>query len=111
MNADEVFFTGTAVIMAPVGSISFNNKKIDYKSSYSDSMTNQIRETLIDIQNEKIEDSFGWISSLELDKVEKIINQPSKENCARESVMQALYAQELNNDTPEVILDLYAKSS
>ena len=29
---------------------------------------------------------------------------------ARESVMQALYAQELNNETPEDILDLYAKS-
>ena len=29
---------------------------------------------------------------------------------ARASVMQALYAQEFNNDTPENILDLYAKS-
>ena len=29
---------------------------------------------------------------------------------ARESVMQALYAQEFNNDAPEDILDLYAKS-
>ena len=29
---------------------------------------------------------------------------------ARESVMQALYAQELNNDTPEDILELYVKS-
>lgn len=64
INSDEVFFTGTAVIIAPVGSITFNNKKYAYKSSYSDSMTNQIRETLIDIQNENIEDPFGWISPL-----------------------------------------------
>ena len=62
VNADEVFFTGTAVIVAPVGSISFKNKKIDYKKPYSDSMTKKIRETLIDIQNENIEDRFSWIS-------------------------------------------------
>ena len=64
VNADEVFFTGTAVIVAPVGSISYKKKKIDYKKPYSDSMTKKIRETLIDIQNENIEDPFGWIYSL-----------------------------------------------
>ena len=64
INADEVFFTGTAVIVAPVGSITFNNKKIDYVKSYPDSMTKKIREALIDIQNENIEDPFGWISPL-----------------------------------------------
>ncbi len=64
VNADEVFFTGTAVIVAPVGSITFNNKKIDYLKSYSDSMTKKIREALIDIQNENIKDPFGWISPL-----------------------------------------------
>ena len=64
LNADEVFFTGTAVIVAPVGSITFNNKKIEYIKSYSDSMTKKIREALIDIQNENIADPFGWISPL-----------------------------------------------
>ena len=37
------------------------------------------------------------------------INQHPR-RIARESVMQALYAQELNNETPEYILDLYTKS-
>ncbi len=64
INADEVFFTGTAVIVAPVGSITFNNKKTIYKKSYSDSMTIKIRQALIDIQNENIHDPFGWISPL-----------------------------------------------
>ena len=52
------------MIVAPVGSITLNNKKIDYKKSYSDSITKKIREILIDIQNENIEDPFGWISHL-----------------------------------------------
>ena len=47
--------------------------------------------------------------SSDLDKMEKIIDQHPR-RVARESVMQALYAQELNNETPEDILDLYAKS-
>ena len=64
VNADEVFFTGTAVIVAPVGSISFKNKKINYEKPYLASMTKKIRETLIDIQNENIDDPFGWISPL-----------------------------------------------
>ena len=44
-----------------------------------------------------------------LNKMENTIEQRPR-RIARESVMQALYAQELNNDPPEVILDLYAKS-
>ena len=47
--------------------------------------------------------------SCELDKMENIVSQHPR-RIARESVMQALYAQELNNDTPEDILELYAKS-
>ena len=47
--------------------------------------------------------------SSELDKMENIID-PHPRRIARESVMQALYAKELNNDTPEDILDLYVKS-
>ena len=41
--------------------------------------------------------------------MEKIIDQHPR-RIARESVMQILYAQELNNDTPEDILNSYAKS-
>ena len=47
--------------------------------------------------------------SSELDNMENIIDQHPR-RIARESVMQALYAQELNNDSPEDILDLYSKS-
>ena len=44
-----------------------------------------------------------------LNKMENTIDHHPR-RIARESVMQALYAQELNNDPPEDILDLYAKS-
>ena len=44
MNADEVFFTGTAVVVAPVGSICYNDKTVNFEISYSESMTKNIRE-------------------------------------------------------------------
>jgi len=47
--------------------------------------------------------------SSKLGNMENIIAQHPR-RIARESVMQALYALELNKDTPESILDLYAKS-
>ena len=47
--------------------------------------------------------------SSKLDKMGNINDQHPR-RIARESVMQALYALELNKDTPESILDLYAKS-
>ena len=65
MNADEIFFTGTAVVVAPVGSICFNNKTINIEKPYEESITKNIRETLIDIQNENIKDPFGWVLPLE----------------------------------------------
>ena len=61
MNADEVFFTGTAVVVAPVGSICYNDKTVNFEISYSESITKNIREALINIQNETIRDPFGWV--------------------------------------------------
>ena len=61
MNADEVFFTGTAVVVAPVGSICYNDKTVNFEISYSESMTKNIREALVNIQNENIRDPFGWV--------------------------------------------------
>ena len=64
MNADEVFFTGTAAVIAPVGRIVYKNNETRLKISFEESMTRKIRERLIDIQYENIEDPFGWVIPL-----------------------------------------------
>ena len=64
MNADEVFFTGTAAVIAPAGKIVYKNNEIKFKISYEGSMTKKIREKLIDIQYENVEDPFGWVIPL-----------------------------------------------
>ena len=64
MNADEVFFTGTAAVIAPIGRIVYKNIETSFKISFEESMTRKIRERLIDIQYENIEDPFGWVIPL-----------------------------------------------
>ena len=65
ISADEVFFTGTAVVVAPVGSVDINNNKYEYNISYDDSITKMVREKLLNIQNEVIKDHFGWINRVQ----------------------------------------------
>ena len=60
LNADEVFFTGTAVIVAPVGSITYEGILYSYNKNNNYQMTMQLRDTIIGIQNETIKDPFGW---------------------------------------------------
>ncbi|CAK7347366.1 unnamed protein product [Dovyalis caffra] len=49
INADEVFSTGTAVIVAPVGSITYQDKRIEFKIGY-ESLSWKLRSTLLGIQ-------------------------------------------------------------
>ena len=58
------FFTGTAAVIAPVGRIVYKNNETRLKISFEESMTRKIRERLIDIQYENIEDPFGWVIPL-----------------------------------------------
>ena len=65
LNADEVFFTGTAVIVAPVGYITYEGKLYNFNKNNNYQITMQLRNTIIGIQNETIEDPFGWTIPLD----------------------------------------------
>ncbi|KAA8538252.1 hypothetical protein F0562_027925 [Nyssa sinensis] len=60
MDGDEVFCTGTAVGVAPVGSITYQNKRVEYKMS-AHPMCRELYSTLVGIQTGLIEDKRGWI--------------------------------------------------
>ncbi|CAN0921980.1 Branched-chain-amino-acid aminotransferase 2, chloroplastic [Linum grandiflorum] len=59
LNADEVFCTGTAVVVAPVGSVTYQNQRVQYKTG-AKSVTWQLYSTLVGIQSGVIEDKKGW---------------------------------------------------
>ncbi|XP_065880329.1 branched-chain-amino-acid aminotransferase 2, chloroplastic-like isoform X2 [Euphorbia lathyris] len=60
MDADEVFCTGTAVGVAPVGSITYQDKRVEYKVK-AESVSEQLHSILEGIKTGHIEDKQGWI--------------------------------------------------
>ena len=61
LEADEVFCTGTAVVLAPVGKVTFQDKVYHFSNGNIGPITKKCKETLTSIQREEITDPFGWI--------------------------------------------------
>ncbi|XP_043712268.1 branched-chain-amino-acid aminotransferase 2, chloroplastic-like [Telopea speciosissima] len=59
LEADEVFCTGTAVVVAPVGSVTYQGKRVEYRTG-DGSVARKLYSTLTDIQRGLIEDKMGW---------------------------------------------------
>ncbi|GKV20007.1 hypothetical protein SLEP1_g30188 [Rubroshorea leprosula] len=59
IDADEAFCTGTAVGVAPVGSITYQNKRIEFKRE-GQLVWQELYSTLVGIQTGRIEDKKGW---------------------------------------------------
>ena len=61
LGAEEVFCTGTAVVVTPVGKITYQGKTTEINQNQMGPIAIKIREMLVGIQREEIEDPFGWI--------------------------------------------------
>jgi branched-chain amino acid aminotransferase len=63
-HADEIFCTGTAVVVSPVGKITFNEKTYEINQNEMGPITKKIRETILAIQREESEDIYGWLKQI-----------------------------------------------
>ncbi|XP_021754683.1 branched-chain-amino-acid aminotransferase 2, chloroplastic-like [Chenopodium quinoa] len=63
LEADEVFGTGTAVGVAPVGCITHNSRRVEYRTG-DNSVSKRLLSTYMAIQNGLLEDKKGWIVEL-----------------------------------------------
>jgi branched-chain amino acid aminotransferase len=61
-EAEEVFCTGTAVQITPVGRITYKNDVYNYHSESLGPITKKLKKTLTKIQRGEINDPFGWLS-------------------------------------------------
>ncbi|RWR82906.1 branched-chain-amino-acid aminotransferase 2, chloroplastic-like protein isoform X1 [Cinnamomum micranthum f. kanehirae] len=59
LNADEVFCTGTAVVVAPVGSVTYHGKRVEYRSGVQ-TVSHRLYSALTSIQMGLVEDTMGW---------------------------------------------------
>lgn len=59
MDADEVFCTGTAVVVSPVGSITYHGQRFEYKTG-AETVSQKLYKSLTAIQMGLEEDKKGW---------------------------------------------------
>ncbi|KAL9244113.1 hypothetical protein vseg_017921 [Gypsophila vaccaria] len=59
LRADEVFGTGTAVVVSPVGTITYQDKRVEFQINHA-SICKKLLSTYIGIQNGLVEDKKGW---------------------------------------------------
>ncbi|KQK24099.1 hypothetical protein BRADI_1g78130v3 [Brachypodium distachyon] len=65
LDADEVFCTGTAVVVSPVGSITYMGKRVEYKGNQGvGALSQQLYTSLTSLQMGLAEDRMGWTVQL-----------------------------------------------
>ncbi|XP_071913415.1 branched-chain amino acid aminotransferase 2, chloroplastic-like isoform X1 [Coffea arabica] len=64
LDADEVFCTGTAVVVSPVGSITYQGKRVTYGADGVGRVSQQLYSALTSLQMGISEDKMDWIVEL-----------------------------------------------
>lgn len=64
LDADEVFCTGTAVVVSPVGSITYRGKRVSYGEGGFGGVSQQLYSVLTSLQMGLIEDKMNWTLEL-----------------------------------------------
>lgn len=62
---DEVFGTGTAAVISPVGHLKWNDKIMEINDNKIGSISQMLYDTMTGIQWGKLPDEFGWIVKLD----------------------------------------------
>ncbi len=65
MSAEEVFISGTAVVVTPVGSLSTDTSTATINNNQIGPVVKKLNELLLGIQHELIKDRFDWIYPVE----------------------------------------------
>jgi len=61
---EEVFGTGTAAVISPVGELSWKGKKIVINDNKTGEFSQKLFDTVTGIQHGSLEDKFGWIEDI-----------------------------------------------
>jgi branched-chain amino acid aminotransferase len=64
LSADEVFCTGTAVVLNPVGSITHGTSRVQYDGGAVGAVSQELYEALTSIQMGISQDKFDWVVDL-----------------------------------------------
>ncbi|XP_062020635.1 branched-chain-amino-acid aminotransferase 6-like [Rosa rugosa] len=59
LEADEAFCTGNSVTVNPIGAVTYDTKRVEYKTGEG-TLSQKLYETLTGIQTGRLEDKKGW---------------------------------------------------
>jgi branched-chain amino acid aminotransferase len=62
---EEAFGTGTAVVISPIGEITWDDKHMVINDGQTGELSARLYDTITGIQNGEIEDKFGWTIEVE----------------------------------------------
>lgn len=65
LEADEVFCTGTAVVVSPVGSITYQGQRVEYGNKGIGMISQQLHSGLTRLQMGLTEDKVGWTMKID----------------------------------------------
>ncbi|KAG9440041.1 hypothetical protein H6P81_020206 [Aristolochia fimbriata] len=65
LEADEVFCTGTAVVVSPVGSITYLGERVSYGNKGVGVVSQKLYTALTSLQKGLVEDKMGWTMELQ----------------------------------------------
>lgn len=65
MKADECFCSGTAAVVTPIGSITYEGRETVFNQFSPGSITQKIYDVLTQIQQGLIADSYGWLINID----------------------------------------------
>ncbi len=61
---EEAFGTGTAAVISPIGELIVDDKTITINDGKIGEVSHLLYDTIVGIQNGKVEDTFGWIMNV-----------------------------------------------
>jgi branched-chain amino acid aminotransferase len=70
---EEVFGTGTAAVISPVGELLWNDEKIMVSDGHTGELSKKLYDTLTAIQVGKVPDPFGWVVEVEQEVSKKTV--------------------------------------
>lgn len=74
LHADEVFCSGTAVVVTPIGKITNKGQEHVINNSIIGHITGELTKLLLGIQREECVDTFGWLHPIIENKTEEVID-------------------------------------
>jgi branched-chain amino acid aminotransferase len=72
-HLEEVFGTGTAAVISPVGELFWNQEKLTVNNGETGELSKRLFDTLTSIQVGKEKDPFGWVTEVNQDAVVKTV--------------------------------------